>query len=272
MKYWKTLVQILFLFSVIFFMSGCTFFAASGGGPLKRSELGDWVGIREEALPEHEALSSIVKDLEYCSSSPLSGMYFFKEGPWASAQRGPAWLNYGDPREIPFFPARGLTVKGKFNPWLRLIPSSRHGDWLYYGPKSGSRQFYASENEWGGGMLIGDFLLAGDQANAYDIATRERVAARKTNIALSLIGYTRIRRVTPIGRDGEPSLHAIVDPEVGLDEVKYELKDGTSILMGLFGWGRVNHCRYLQLLWIPIPTGTVKSQSAGAASTKLISE
>ena len=120
-------------------------------------------------------------------------------------------------------------------------------------------------------LLIGDLLFAGDQVNAYDIATQERVAAQKTNIALSLIGYTRIRRVTPIGR-GEPGLHAIVDPEVGLDEIKYELKDGTSILMGLFGWERVNHRRYLQLLWIPIPTGTVKSASAGAASTKLISE
>ena len=64
----------------------------------------------------------------------------------------------------------------------------------------------------------------------------------------------------------------IVDPEVGLDEVKYELKDGTSILMGLFGWGRVNHRRYLQLLWIPIPIGEVKSTPDGAASTKLISE
>ena len=82
----------------------------------------------------------------------------------------------------------------------------------------------------------------------------------------------RVRRVTPIGRDGNPGLHAIVDPEVGLDEVKYELKDGTSILMGLFGWGRVNHSRYLQLLWIPIPIGTVKSPSAEVASTKLISE
>ncbi len=121
-------------------------------------------------------------------------------------------------------------------------------------------------------LLIGDLLFAGDQVNAYDIATQERVAARKTNIALSLIGYTRIRRVMPIGRDGKPGLHAIVDPEVGLDEVKYELKDGTSILMGLFGWGRVNHRRYLQLLWIPIPTGTVKPTSAEAANTKLISE
>ena len=269
MRYWKTLVQILFLLFVISLMSGCTFFAASGGGPLKRSELGDWAGIRAEAPPEPEALSSIVKDLEHCSLDWFAGTYSFQE----DIPFGGSFLYYGNPYEIPFIPARGLTIKGKFNPWLRLIPGSRHGDWLYFSPKSGTRRFYASENEWGGGMLlIGDLLFAGDQVNAYDITTRERVAARKTNIALSLIGYTRIRRVTPIGRDGKHGLHAIVDPEVGLDEVKYELKDGTSILMGLFGWGRVNHRRYLQLLWIPIPTGTVKSTSAGAASTKLIGE
>lgn len=269
MKYWKVLVQILFLLSVIFLMSGCTFFAASGGGPLKRSELGDWVGIKAETLPKPEAICSIVKDLEHCSSDWLAGTYSFQEDtPFV----GPSFLYFGDPREIPFFPARSLTVKGRFNPWLRLIPSSRHGDWLYFSSQSGSRQFYASEDEWGAGILIGDFLLAGDQANAYDIATRERVAARKTNVALSLIGYARIRRVTPIGCDGEPGLHAVVDPEVSLDDIEYELKDGTSILMGAFGWGRVNHRRYLQFLWIPIPIGTVETPSAEVASTELISE
>ncbi len=79
MKYWKALVQILFLLSVFFLMSGCTFFAASGGGPLKRSELADWVGIRAEAPPEPEALSSIVKDLEHCSLDWFAGTYSFQE-------------------------------------------------------------------------------------------------------------------------------------------------------------------------------------------------
>jgi len=252
MRSWKNSAQILLVLFVVSLTTGCTFFAASGGGPLRRSQLGDWAGIKEEGPPQPEALSEIVKDLEGCSMNPFTGEVYLRKDPWGSS------LNFGDPREIPFVPTRGLCVRGKFNPWLRLIPSKRHGDWLYYTPESDARRFYASESEWGAGILIGDFLLAGDQADAYDIATQERVAARKTNIALSLIGYTRIRRIMPVEPNGTPGLHAISDPSVGLDSVQYDYKDGTAVLMGLVGWGRVNQRRYFQFLWIPIPMGAVK--------------
>ncbi len=248
---WKTSARLLLAHFCVFMTAGCTFFGASGGGPLSRSELGDWAGINDDGPPQAEALAALVEGIEACSMNPFSGELHLTKDGWGSA------LNFGDPREIPFTPTRGLHIKGTFNPWLRLIPSSRHGDWLYYSPNSDRRRFYASEDEWGAGMLVGDFLLAGDQANAYDIATRRRVAARKTTVVLSLIGYMRVRRIMPVGGDGVPGLLAASDPGVDLDEVKYDYKDGTALLTGLVGWGRVNHRRYFQFLWIPIPAGTV---------------
>jgi len=252
MTFWKNAAQALIVSLALCLSSGCAFFGASGGGPLDRSQLGDWAGIKDEGAPQPEALAAIVQTVEGYSMNPFAGEIHLKKDGWGAS------LNYGDPREIPFTPTRGLQVKGKINRWLRLVPSKRRGDWLYYSGEPGMRRFYASETEWGAGMLIADFLLAGDRANAYDVATRQRVAARKTDIALSLIGYTHIRRITPVGNDGTRGLMAVSDPSADIDTVKYDYKDGTALLMGIIGWGRVNHKRYFQFLWIPIPVGTVE--------------
>jgi hypothetical protein len=62
-----------------------------------------------------------------------------------------------------------------------------------------------------------------------------------------------------VDSEGRIGLFAIADPAVDIDTVKYDYKDGTAVLMGILGWGRVNHRRYFQFLWIPIPVGTVAS-------------
>jgi len=253
MRYWKTSAQLLLALILLSLATGCSFFGASGGGLLGRSQLGDWAGIEDEGAPQAEDLAAIVTKIEGYSFSPFAGEVYLKKDGWGSSL-----LSYGDPYEIPFTPTSGLHIKGKYNPWLRFIPSGRHGDWLYFSPESGKRRFYAPESEWGTGMLIGDFLLIGDRANAYDVATRRRVAARKTNFVLGLIGYTHIRRITPVGDDGTRGLIAVSDPSVDFDTIKYDYKDGTTLLLGIIGWGRVNHRRYFQFLWIPIPVGTVE--------------
>jgi hypothetical protein len=108
-------------------------------------------------------------------------------------------------------------------------------------------------------FVFGDWLAAGDTANAYDFSTGERVAAQKTSIALGYgLGYTRFRRVLPVSADGDLGLHALMDRRLGLSDVKYDLKDGTVLLFGALGWGRVNRRRYVQILWIPVPVGRVR--------------
>ena len=67
------------------------------------------------------------------------------------------------------------------------------------------------------------------------------------------LGWSRLRRIEPVAPDGTRGLHALADPSLELDEVRYSLKNGNTLLLGLIGWGRVNRRYYLQLLWLPIP-------------------
>jgi len=229
---------------------GCTFFGAKGGGPLKRSELGAWAGISAQPVPEAERLSALVKGLKLTALNPFTGEYSWDGGPCGAS------LGFGDPREIPFTPARGMRVKGRFDPWARLLPGSRHGDWLYYAESRGDhREFYASETEWDLGALFLGYLLANDQADAFDVASRERVAAQRTDLFLTLLVCMRVRRVLPVDAEGRSGLHAAADPRKSLADTRYNLKDGTALLMGAVGWGRVNRRRYIQVLWVPIPVG-----------------
>ncbi|MHC5034150.1 MAG: hypothetical protein ACYTFZ_03850 [Planctomycetota bacterium] len=78
---------------------------------------------------------------------------------------------------------------------------------------------------------------------------------------LSVAGYWRTRQITPVDRrdrGGFKGLRAALDPKTRLSDVRYEVKDGTILLLGTIGWGRVNRKRYIQILWIPIPVGDVK--------------
>jgi hypothetical protein len=112
------------------------------------------------------------------------------------------------------------------------------------------------ERQWGCGLFIGDFIFSGERADAYDVSSRERVAAKTMNAFLGWgVGWSRLRQVLPVNARGEPDLGAIKDPNVDLSEVRYDVRDGNVLLLGLIGWGRVNHRRYVQVLWIPIPVG-----------------
>jgi hypothetical protein len=239
---------------------GCTFFACSGGGPLRRDELGDWGGIPEGARPNAEEVQYLKDKREWRRGT------FVTECRLAGDSRSFAFRIPGSLYNIPFTPAPGLEVRWRFPDWRRAVPSARHGV-LWYGkkpvgdvPSPDYRDFCAAEGEWGCGMFVfGDWLAAGDTANAYDFSTGERVAAQKTSIALGYgLGYTRFRRVLPVSADGDLGLHALMDRRLGLSDVKYDLKDGTVLLFGALGWGRVNRRRYVQILWIPVPVGRVR--------------
>jgi len=233
--------------------SGCTFFACPGGGPLARAELGDWAGIPADPVPPPDQLDALVKELTGLRNRPFAGEF---------SLRGDASLfslNCGQIFEVPFTPAVGLTVKGRINHWLFFVPGGQRGDWLFLHPtRKDARQVYASEHEW-------DCLVAwGERANAYDVASRERVAARQTQELIGFgLGWTRVRRIRPLDVSGEPGLNALTDPKVDLAGVRYDLRDGNILLLGVVGWGRVNRQRYVQVLWIPIPAGRAAVPLAG---------
>jgi len=241
----KTVVSCLVVVLFVLAQSGCTFFACSGGGPLKREELGDWAGIPPKPPPDAKELESLVSKLKLTPNRTFAGKFSLR------GDSGAFSINYGGVQEIPFTPAPGLKVQGRVNHWLLFVPGPQHGEWLYHDPsKENRRQFYASEDEW-------DCLVAwGERADAYDVASRERVAAQRTTEVIGFgLGWTRLRRVRPVDRVGDPGLNALADTRVGLSDVLYDLRDGNIVLLGVFGWGRVNHRRYIQILWIPICLG-----------------
>jgi len=229
--------------------TGCTMFVlCDGGGPMKKEELGDWLGLAPKPAPEAAQLAKLVEDLKQVKHAGFAGRYSLP-GDAASLS---VKLFYAI--ELPFTPAPGLVVKGRKTGSV-LVPGGQRGDWLYFDPgKRAAKQFYASEDQW-------DCLLCWfGRADAYDVATRERVAVRTTGEIGGLwLGWTRVREVMPVDDDGRAGVHPLAGPKVDPAKVKYQVREGSFLLFGLVGWGRVNHTRYLQLLWIPIPIGSAGS-------------
>lgn len=225
---------------------GCTMFMCNGGGPLREDELGDWVGLREANPPTAQELAAQAAEIQKVKNRVFAGKFSIP------ADLAIFAFNCGMVYEIPFTPAPGLIVKGEMNLlWSLLVPGSQNGRWLFFHPRrSDGRRFCATEHEWG-------WLLFGtERANAYDVATGRLVAAQRTDEVVGLgLGWMRLRRVLPVGRSDVPGLDGIVSPNLPFENIRYDLRDANILLLGLVGWGRVNHTRYVQLLWVPIPVG-----------------
>ncbi len=234
----------------------CPLHHVSGGGPLAREELGDWAGMAPRPAPEPAALAAKVAELKAIplpSFRPFRGEYAYSEGPH--------WLSTGIPDPWDFPPARGMVVKGTFPFWARAIPCTRRGQYVYYSPSNpAARVIYATEEQWGCALFFGDFLWSHARVDAWDAASRERVAAKTMSCFLGWgFGPTRFCQVLPVGPDGTRGLHAFGDSRAPLDALRYDLRDAHLVMLGLFGWGRVNHRRYIQLLWLPVPVSTIPS-------------
>jgi len=235
---------------VIFLSSGCTFYMCSGGGPLRYDELGDWLGIAELERPPASELRDLRERTDWGTWKICGGTFKLPGDYWGFSLGIP-----GDTHKYPFTPVPGFELRGRFPLCKRLIPSKRKGLHIYL-PQGDGREFYATESEWGPGLMLGDFIAAGDTANAYDAATHERVAAQKTSIAFGLgLLYTRCRSILPVDERGREGLQVIKDRSISPRRTPYKLKDGSISLFGMLGWGRVNRKRYIQILWIPIPIG-----------------
>jgi hypothetical protein len=246
---------------VVVSTTGCTFFACSGGGPLRYDELGDWAGI-----PERKLTSEQIAELRGGDDwGFVDWGAMWRTGRWRfPADLWTLWLPMpGHTWRVPFTLARGYELRYVFPRYKWWYPSARDGAMLFVAPAkrrdSGVREFHASQHQWGLGILIGDLLLAGSTANAYESSTGTRVAAEHGNFFLGYgVGYTRVRTVMPVDEEGGSGLHVLRDRSVGLSDVRYALKDGTVLLLGAVAWGRVNRKRYIQILWIPIPVGKVE--------------
>ncbi len=252
MSHYRQTVALLLVTALALSSGGCTFFACSGDGPLEREELGNWAGLTPWPEPAAAAMYRRIKTLKETpvpSYQPFAGRYGYAERPWLLGALDAV------PWSVPFTPAPGYHVRGTFSFWLRWVPSGRNGHWVYSPAEGGEgREFYAGERARGIGLLLGDFLYSASRAEAFDTRRLDRVAARQMDMPLGWgLWSTRVRSILPVDDEGRPGLHALSDPELDPYDARYELKDGRIWLLGLFGWGRVNHRYYLQVLWVPIP-------------------
>lgn len=236
----------LLLAALALSQAGCTMFVfCDGGGPMAYQELGNWAGLAPGTPPEAARLAELVEELKVVRHGGFAGRYSLP-GDAAALH-----LNFLLVNDVPFTPAPGLVVKGRRNPWLRFVPGAHSGHWLYFDPlKKLPHQFYAAERSWSA------LLAWGARSEAYDVATRQRVAARRVEEVIGLgLGWTRVREVVPLDAEEEPGMHALAGPKADPATAKWLVRDGNILLLGIVGWGRVNHTRYLQLLWVPIPIG-----------------
>ena len=237
----RVLAPVLFVLA-----SGCTMFLCEGGGPLRQDELGEWCGLREANPPSPQELAAQAAEVEKTRNRVFAGKFSIPADLPIFA------LSFGMVYEIPFTPAPGLIVKGEMNLlWSLFVPGRQDGRWLFFHPRRPEgRRFLATESEWG-------WLLFGtDSANAYDVASGRLVAAQRTDEFGGFgLGWMRVRRILPVGRSDIPGLDGVVSPNLPLENLRYDLRDANILLLGLVGWGRVNHTRYIQLLWVPIPVG-----------------
>ena len=217
----------------------CTFLRSRGGGPLKREELGDWAGLALMPLPEREEARRQVRRLARILNDRMDGEYVDVHG-------------------VSFAPTEGVMVRRIGHPWTWGLPGHRHADVLACNAAiKDSRQFLGTVEGWGLGGYVGDYVHAWRQITLSDVETGEPVAAKRFEVIGTPLGYMRTRLVWPASPVGDANLRVAAPPGVFLGDVPYVLADGSTVLGGLYGWGRVNRTRYIQILWLPIAVGPV---------------
>lgn len=118
---------------------------------------------------------------------------------------------------------------------------------------AGHRSLYVVQQRSNGASVIsGD---ATTRTDVYDTDTCELLAS------WGLLGYTILlvwvyeMSIEPVEIDGVPAMRKLMQREAEPADLRFEFSEARITLLGLFGWGRSNHKRYFQVLWIPIVAG-----------------
>lgn len=216
----------------------CTFLGSQGGGPVARAELGAWAGVPLRSLPDRPVVEARVRALRRIINDPMSGEFVHSQG-------------------VSFAPTDGAMVRRSGHPWTWVLPGRRYTDVLVYDPGvKDSREFLGTVEGWGLGGYVGDYLHAWRQLTLHDVTSGRPVAAKRFEVYATPLAYARSRLVWPAAPTGQPAVLAATHPGVDLADVPCVLRDGTAVLGGLIGWGRVNRVRYIQALWLPVPMGS----------------
>ena len=194
-------------------LTGCTFCALDGNGPMPRS--------------------SVASDLPTASASDLAKWKGEVESLPIKSTRAGVWADHGYTANI-----------GNSYNWDVLCGSGTMRTLLT--PRDeGKRTVLQAQNRWGFFRPLFWTLDFKDMdAETGACLSREKA----TTLTLLFVHASALKPATP---DKKTPEH--LSKQKNLDDVKYDKSSGMCIGAGLLGWGQKNNRAYFQLAWIPIP-------------------
>ena len=126
--------------------------------------------------------------------------------------------------------------------------------WIAWDEVEGHRVLYVVEQHSNEATLaVGE---SWSRTDVYDAATGERLASWGRGGYTVLLVFAEEYVVKPAEIKGVSAVRKLMSREIESGALEHEVREGSILALGVVGWGRSNHRRYLQLLWIPIPIGS----------------
>ena len=218
----RSRVHILwFLFCIIPFLNGCAFWALSGGGPMSKEEAYRIVGRAPSQMTESQ-----------------------KEVAMELYNRARNELGISEKKD-----RVSMTAKWFVNVMFKLGINVRVESVAVEKPAKLENSLYTCDRLLSPGYPLiwpwwSEWFTIYNLGNGEE---QQQMMKHGLSFLTILGGYARI--VSPeIKKKGFP----IVPSSYG---DRYNVKTAYHLLLGICAFGRVNHRRYMQFLWIPIPLG-----------------
>lgn len=125
--------------------------------------------------------------------------------------------------------------------------------WIAWDGIEGHRALYVVKRLYGDAVAIAG--AGGNRTDVYDAETGEKLASWGQWFVSYMFFADEQAWIEPVEMNGGPAMRKIMAREVQPSELRFGAGKASSLWLGICGWGRTNHRRYAQVLWIPIPVG-----------------
>lgn len=214
--------------------AGCTFWALDGGGPVSKESAFKVYGRPPTVIPENQrqVFERIDKGAKWQRRMAFQFRYAGRSMTTKLAKKTDWWFMIGPGSVGEWTVARVDSGQGvepvyrmtdTFIPGLPLIWVWGHGHTRFYAPETGRE-------------------ISDDRVYALGLAGVLAAYRRSVHPAGSRMPFGTF-----------PRDYAIAAAAAKSEDMRYEVKWGWHLALGLVGFGRVNHYYYGQFAWVPIP-------------------
>ena len=240
----------LILLSVV--LTGCVVPGLTPRGkPLAREEVRGLIGLRWE-VPNREAVDARVRRLtEIKPTAPwnLLAVYakFFTGEGACEVDMGPAKGHVTHDKGPTLMSGKGA---------LKVLPGTARSERVRYLRSNGEkRKLYDLGRRFDWGLLGGAWLYIRLDGNTYTWPEGHWFSSYVLRGVSWPVLWSHSRGLYPRAPEGQRPTFPGMKPEHDPSRSQYDFTESHRFLLGLFGWGHHNYSRYVQVLWIPIPTG-----------------